>query len=586
MVRDYLDSDILRVMDIYRECYATDDARNDIKCIPSEEVLNVWETQKQKGNLFRMFGNELIKSKKISYEMPKFMLCDKMWYATRTNEGYNTADGDEVQREVKSGKEFIDAFASHISKEYGRKSYFDFDNEEDFRKNRSILYDFQDMINETCLVENKYSGDPHIIPLGEGHNLNIVPGMKITRILGKLAEAWNLPGYEDFRLRHSQVMNQSKVAGELCLSIHPLDYMTMSDNDSSWESCMSWMQHGDYRQGTVEMMNSPCVIVGYLKSSKDMRLFWSSQEDENAMRWNNKKWRCLFIVDKNIITSIKDYPYHNEELEIECVKWLRELAQTQLGWQYDDEIRSFQYKHDGLCEFADKSEDYMRFWTNRMYNDFGAGYEHWCCQGAEFTASPRTPFALKYSGPSQCMVCGTVTDNFDDSYCLSCEDCSAVTYCSDCGERIYRDGDVHWVDGKPYCHDCYYDQFDVCSECNDTVRKDDAITIFMVPRLEDGKHYEPTIFDGSIYRVLCTDEECMNDFMRHFLKDGVKLHTCENSYCNTYYFYIDELRDVDAAKNAWLSYNYHTGEPDIEMTEAHYKDYVSVIDSGEITYLD
>ena len=585
MVRDYLDSDILHIMDIYRERYATDDARNGVKCVPSEEVLSEWEIQKQRGNLFRLFGNELIKSKKISYETPNFMLCDKMWYATHTHEGYDTTDADEVQREVKSGKEFFDAFSAYISKEYGRKSYIDFNSEAEYRENRSILYDFQDMINETSLVKNKYSGEPHIIPLGEGHNMNIVHGMKITRILGKLAEAWNLPGYEDFRLRHSQVLNQSKISGELCLSIHTLDYMTMSDNDSGWESCMSWMQHGDYRQGTVEMMNSPCVVVGYLKRSKDMRLFWTRDEDKSAIRWTNKKWRCLFIVDKNIITSIKDYPYHNEELDIECVKWLKELAQTQLGWQYEDDIKAFKYKHDGLCEFDDESEDYIRIWTNHMYNDFGAGYEHWCCKGTEFNSSPQTPFILEYSGPSQCMICGEVADNFDGSYYLSCEYCSDITYCSECGERINHDGDIYWVDGKPYCYDCYYDQFDVCSECNDSVRNDDAIHVFMVPRLEDGWHYEPTTSDGSFYRTLCTDKNCMDNFIRNTLKDGATLHTCKNSCCNNYYFYMDELRDDDTIKSNWLSYNYEVDGPDIEKTKRYYEDYVSVIESCEITYL-
>ena len=38
----------------------------------------------------------------------------------------------------------------------------------------------------------------------------------------------------------------------------------MSDNNSGWESCMSWRNNGCYRRGTVEMMNSPYVIVAYL----------------------------------------------------------------------------------------------------------------------------------------------------------------------------------------------------------------------------------------------------------------------------------------------------------------------------------
>ena len=38
----------------------------------------------------------------------------------------------------------------------------------------------------------------------------------------------------------------------------------MSDNDYGWDSCMGWMNEGEYRLGTVEMMNSPCIVVAYI----------------------------------------------------------------------------------------------------------------------------------------------------------------------------------------------------------------------------------------------------------------------------------------------------------------------------------
>ena len=75
------------------------------------------------------------------------------------------------------------------------------------------------------------------------------------RVLSKIATAYNLPGFEDFRIAQSLVTNQANLKGYITLSIHPLDYMTMSDNNCGWDSCMSWQEEGCYRQGTVEMMN-------------------------------------------------------------------------------------------------------------------------------------------------------------------------------------------------------------------------------------------------------------------------------------------------------------------------------------------
>jgi hypothetical protein len=108
----------------------------------------------------------------------------------------------------------------------------------------------------------------------DGSKVTITLGMKFMKALGKVVEAYNLDQemFEEFRIAHSQILNDKKLSGRLCLSIHPLDYMTMSDNESDWGSCMSWREGGCYRRGTVEMMTSPVVVVAYLKSEIDMNL--------------------------------------------------------------------------------------------------------------------------------------------------------------------------------------------------------------------------------------------------------------------------------------------------------------------------
>ena len=94
----------------------------------------------------------------------------------------------------------------------------------------------------------------------------------------------SLEEFEDFRIKHSRILSEKEFIGRLSLSIHPLDFMTMSDNDSDWSSCMSWRTCGSYRRGTVEMMNSPCVVVAYLSASKPMVLDRGSH-----FKWNIKK---------------------------------------------------------------------------------------------------------------------------------------------------------------------------------------------------------------------------------------------------------------------------------------------------------
>jgi hypothetical protein len=104
------------------------------------------------------------------------------------------------------------------------------------------------------------------VPLKDGKVLKIRNGSRPMRSIRKIAESYGIEGFEHFMNKHSECLNQKSLKGTVHMSIHPMDYMTMSDNNEGWESCMSWANDGCYKQGTVEMMNSPCAVVGYLES--------------------------------------------------------------------------------------------------------------------------------------------------------------------------------------------------------------------------------------------------------------------------------------------------------------------------------
>ena len=94
------------------------------------------------------------------------------------------------------------------------------------------------------------------------------------------------------------VQNFRKSSQKLTLSIHPLDYITMSDNECNWSSCMSWRNEGDYHAGTIEMMNSTCVVVAYIAQNNETL--------ENG--WNSKRWRQLFVIHPTCIIASCPYP--------------------------------------------------------------------------------------------------------------------------------------------------------------------------------------------------------------------------------------------------------------------------------------
>lgn len=334
------------------------------------------------------------------------------------------------------------------------------------------------------LHNNIYTGDTFTITRSDDNQTLLVnKGAKISKLLGKLTKFFELSEtkYEEFRIAHSQFLNQDTIKGTLCLSIHPMDYVTMSDNDSGWDSCMSWQNEGDYRIGTVEMMNSPCVLIAYLRAKEDMEFGWG----DKLSHWNNKKWRQLYIVTKDLISDIRQYPWHNDELNGLCMKWIKDLATTNLGWEYSNLCTYFNNFRDAnynnFClELSDEPYS-IDIYCDKMYNDVYSKDQK-CFIGID---APHE-IEIDYSGYSECMNCGREINDISDTCMLLCDDCSNAIRCSCCGDIIHDD-DYYWIDDDTcLCYDCYTEKAGTCEDCGDAfyneelnevrLYKDDKIT--------------------------------------------------------------------------------------------------------------
>lgn len=303
------------------------------------------------------------------------------------------------------------------------------------------------------LARNSYYYEPFTVDLPNDKVLTVPTGCKPMKMIRKICEACGIEGFEDFCLEHSRILNQKMVKGTLCLSIHPLDYLTMSDNDYDWSSCMNWTNQGEFRMGTVEMMNSPCVVIAYLKGEKPFRFYGNY--------WNNKKWRNLFIVSPDIITGVKGYPYESELFDTEVIKWLKELAETNLNWSYEDDIIAYAPETE-YVSIPNKNLNTFCFTTGMMYNDFGNGNHTHCVVSTDLEYG--NSYSIHYSGPTECMYCGSkLSDSEDDGEvedtgCVICSNCAVYHYCNCCGDRINSASDsMYELDDEVYCEECYYD---------------------------------------------------------------------------------------------------------------------------------
>jgi hypothetical protein len=173
--------------------------------------------------------------------------------------------------------------------------------------------------------------------------LQIQPGTKIIKAWGKVIDyfkddyPFNLKVFEEFKKKYAIIMTEKKITTTFCISIHPMDYITMSDNNSNWESCMNWMDKGCYHTGTIEMMNSNNVLCCYFLNPNKSNLFVFDKEtiDEKTGEligvWNNKAWRQLFYITKDIIMGGKAYPYASKDITLTILDQIKVLAAENLN---------------------------------------------------------------------------------------------------------------------------------------------------------------------------------------------------------------------------------------------------------------
>lgn len=455
-----------KMIDAYRRYHTRNEWQGGTEYVDIDQLLQCYEENKQK--LFKMLGNQFILEKDIMFE--------------RGAEELGTVFSKALYNGDGKLKKFREYYLKKINIIWNTTMATGFGFDEN---NEPFLTLYYEMMREENFIQNKitklynHKESLSFVSPKDGSKVTITLGMKFMKALGKIVEAYNLDQemFEEFRIAHSQILNDKKLSGRLCLSIHPLDYMTMSDNESDWGSCMSWRECGCYRRGTVEMMNSPMVIVAYLKSDKDMHLFnqYSNIEPEaKEWIWNNKKWRELFVVHEGEIVGIKGYPYTSRPLEKAVIEWLRELAQTNLHHSYTDEIYTHKCQH--TITIGEREYKYS-YSTVAMYNDFGlaANGDHQSVYHI-YDADQVVNTKVCYSGPAVCMCCGGSIEQTAEGYLL-CENCGLEMMTCDCCGWTGSVDDFHYVDGCPVCQACYEDEIYYDPIAGDDRWNDNSTTI-------------------------------------------------------------------------------------------------------------
>lgn len=295
---------------------------------------------------------------------------------------------------------------------------------------------------------------------------------------------------EEIQNRASMIIQEDKIEGHLCFSVHPLDFLSTSENTYNWRSCHAL--DGEYRCGNLSYMMDKSTVVVYLRSDKE----------ENALpnfppevKWNSKKWRMLlFMSDSwNAMFAGRQYPFFSETALDAVLYHASEAFRFSGEWSnwHNDEFRNFKFAGD------DEGRDEMWFrnvyipMKDKLYlkneliedcenpmhfNDLlrsSCYVPYYCWQKRSWGYNKKIHFTI--GGEIPCLRCGEhPVAQTDDMLCQDCEleygnsEDEMYTTCSCCGRRILYD-DSYYVESSDeniceYCADCECRECDNCGE--------------------------------------------------------------------------------------------------------------------------
>lgn len=268
------------------------------------------------------------------------------------------------------------------------------------------------------------------IHAGTGDVVEIPTGMKLIKAF-KYFE--NDPiTLKDLQTHASMIIQEDKVTGTLCISVHPLDFLSSSENTYNWRSCHAL--DGEYRAGNFSYMMDKSTIMCYLKGADNAKL----PNFPDTVRWNSKKWRMLlFFSDRwDVMFAGRQYPFFSKTaLDIIAIHLKNKLTTGYWSEWHNDELKSFTYSENNHMDGGSLMWNYICL-NNELYKtvDIIQDGKYSLHFNDLLRSSCYTPYySFKYYRPigetpkvhvgaaAPCLMCGQSHMVSTDS--LLCEEC-------------------------------------------------------------------------------------------------------------------------------------------------------------------
>lgn len=391
----------------------------------------------------------------------------------------------------KAKEKFITLFDGKLIYEFSNEVQFELSQEAKKARLNEFISTISNVYNNfelaeflSCNFEDFYQNR-----LSKDYNRRYYFGKKITKgtKIIKAFKEFETDGETLRRLQDaaSTLIQENKVKGKLCLSVHPLDFLSSSENTYHWHSCHHLQ--GEYRAGNLSYMTDNVTIICYLKGEEQVKLP-SFPED---VLWNSKKWRTLLFIHPQNAYMIagRQYPFESTSGLNYILQAMKIIGDYKFNgyntwrnnWFEEVEGEKLDTKHIAIHGTIYPDTDLIIDGNNSMaYNDLlhSTIYLKPYITLNENLLYWRLDFSITIGSEVKCIHCGKeIVEHSNTMLCTECdlefgnEVNDTVGCCDLCGRRMVLD-DGYDVDGyDTICPKCYEEYCFNCARCGCTEYK-------------------------------------------------------------------------------------------------------------------
>ena len=259
---------------------------------------------------------------------------------------------------------------------------------------------------------------------------------KASRIIGQLCKKFGVNAHERYNAVFAQLadaLNPLSMQEIGILSVHPCDFLEMSNKSNTWLSCHR-LNGGQYQAGCLSYMNDEVSMVFYTVDANVQGEF------HKAIRRN----RQLFFYKDGTLFQSRLYPADTGNAA-DVSKLFRHLVQKGVA-------RCL--REPNLWYLKTKRSDLNGHYTTIPCSLHYPDYEYH--GNLSILRGHANDTVLPIGAAALCICCG---DELRNNNSLKCS-CKDEVVCRKCGQTVAREQGVYLEDGF-YCNACLH----ICTAC-------------------------------------------------------------------------------------------------------------------------